>query len=70
MSGIKIQEKIIGNGSVAERGRSVTIRYSLALNKGEVLQEEQMATFTIGKRQVIAGLEYGVQGMRVGGRRL
>ena len=70
VSGIKIQDKVIGTGSVAEKGRSVTIRFDLALNKGEMIQERQMATFTIGKRSVVAGLEYGVQGMRVGGQRV
>lgn len=70
VSGIKIQERVIGTGPVAETGRVVTIRYNLTLNKGEIIQEGQAVTFTIGKRRMIAGLEYGVQGMRVGGRRI
>lgn len=46
------------------------VRYTLKLNRGEILQEDVPASFRIGERRVIAGLEYGVEGMRVGGHRL
>jgi len=68
-SGIKIKDEIVGAGPVAEKGGLVTIRYNLALNGGERIQTEERSTFVIGKRTVIAGLELGVVGMRVGGRR-
>lgn len=67
--GVEVDDDVIGNGRIAERGGSITIRYDLALNRGDVVQAGQVATFVLGKRTVIAGLEYGVQGMRVGGRR-
>jgi FKBP-type peptidyl-prolyl cis-trans isomerase len=44
-------------------------RYDGLLNRGEPFQRDEVAEFVLGKRQVIAGLEYGVEGMRVGGRR-
>jgi peptidylprolyl isomerase len=47
----------------------VTIRYNGYLNRGDIFQREVLCTFEIGAREVIAGLEYGVMGMRVGGRR-
>jgi len=57
-----------GQGGGAVRGDTVSIQYQLFLNRGELIQS-QSVTFTIGQRRVIAGLEYGVEGMRVGGRR-
>lgn len=66
--GIEIETDTLGTGQETARGDTVTIRYQLSLNRGEVIQCEE-ATFTVGQRRVIAGLEYGVEGMRVGGRR-
>lgn len=68
-SGIKIEHELAGTGPVAERGDAVTIVYDLFLNRGEAVQSRQTTGFTLGKRRVIPGLEYGVEGMRVGGRR-
>jgi FKBP-type peptidyl-prolyl cis-trans isomerase len=67
--GLKIEEVKIGGGMVAARGSRVSVRYDGLLNRGEKFQENFDATFTIGKREVIAGLENGVEGMRVGGVR-
>ena len=67
--GVKIDELLIGGGELAERGRSVRIRYTGSFNKGDVFQRDIETTFVLGARCVIAGLEYGVRGMRVGGRR-
>jgi FKBP-type peptidyl-prolyl cis-trans isomerase FkpA len=68
--GIEIESEALGNdrGRVARRGDTVTIRYQLFLNHGDLI-EQQETTFTLGQRQVIAGLEYGVEGMLVGGTR-
>ena len=33
------------------------------------MQSLDLLAFTLGKREVIAALEYGVEGMRVGGQR-
>ena len=70
ISGIKIQNVVVGTGIIAKRGDSVTIRYDLRLNKGENVQAGQVVRFIVGKRWVIPGLEYGVEGMQVGGRRI
>lgn len=67
--GIKIESDVPGHGAVAERGKTVVVRYDGVLNRGEPFQRDEVAEFVFGKRQVIAGLEYGVEGMRVGGRR-
>jgi FKBP-type peptidyl-prolyl cis-trans isomerase len=70
VSGIKTEDVVVGTGTVAKKGDFVAIRYDLSLNKGESVQTGQVVDFIVGKRRVIAGLEYGVQGMRVGGRRI
>ena len=60
---------MLGEGEVAERGRRVTIRYDGFLSRGDAFQRGVVATFRLGRREVIAGLEAGVEGMRAGGRR-
>jgi len=67
--GVEFEDLFVGQGSVAEKGSKVTIKYNGYLSKGDAFDKEATCTFTIGKREVIAGLEYGVEGMRAGGRR-
>jgi FKBP-type peptidyl-prolyl cis-trans isomerase len=66
---VKIEELLPGTGAVALRRTRVAVRYTLSLNRGECVQHEEQATFIVGARSVVADLEYGVEGMRVGGRR-
>jgi len=66
---IKIEELELGTGVVVTRRSAVAIRYSLYLNHGSEIQGDERLTFVVGARRVVAGLEYGVEGMRVGGRR-
>lgn len=68
-SGIRIISDEPGCGPEAKRGDAVSIRCSITLSRGDLVFPEQSQTFTIGQRNMIAGLEYGVEGMRVGGRR-
>lgn len=67
--GIEIEELRPGSGPAAERGQTVTIRYTGFLNHGDKFQENVTCTFRVGSREVIAGLAHGVEGMRVGGLR-
>jgi FKBP-type peptidyl-prolyl cis-trans isomerase len=67
--GIDVESDKPGNGALAERGTTVVIRYHGYLHRGDAFQREEVAEFVLGKRHVIAGLEYGIEGMRVGGRR-
>ena len=69
LSGLRIEELQIGDGAVASRGARVTVRYSGFLNRGEPFQTDVVTTFAVGGRNTIAGLSWGVEGMRVGGRR-
>jgi len=65
---VEIESEEAGSGREARRGDTVTISYKLFLKRGELVQALS-ATFKIGERRVIAGLEDGVVGMRVGGQR-
>ncbi len=67
-SGIRGEDVRVGEGAVAERGRLATIRFECRLHRGDPVRSGTQ-TFRIGKREVIAGLERGVIGMRVGGIR-
>lgn len=68
-SGLKIKDVKIGEGEVAAKGANVNASFALRLNHGDVLLEESSMNLTIGKRQVIAGLEKALIGMKVGGER-
>ena len=67
LSGLDVEEKKVGTGVAAHRGNTVTERYSGYLNRGEASQTDVKTDITLGQRRVIAGLERGVEGMRVGG---
>lgn len=67
--GVKIEELRIGDGLEATRGSRVRIRYESFLNHGERLNSEAGVTFSLAHRGMIAGLRYGIEGMRPGGKR-
>ena len=67
--GVKIKDLCMGAGREATRDSNVTIRFDCRLNQGDQLQSGVTMTFRLGARRVIAGLEKGVEGMRVGGVR-
>lgn len=70
---VEIQELKLGAGDLAARGDAVTIRYIGRLRRGDVFASWEAygdpARFVLGKRHLVAGLEYGIVGMRVGGAR-
>ena len=68
-AGMKLDSETVGNGVVAERGDTVTIAYDLMLNRGDAVQSINRFSFRLGDREIIAALNYGVEGMAVGGRR-
>jgi FKBP-type peptidyl-prolyl cis-trans isomerase FkpA len=65
----------VGTGAEATAGRRATVNYTgwlyatgAADNKGQQFDSNALA-FTVGNREVIAGFDQGVTGMRVGGLR-
>jgi phosphinothricin acetyltransferase len=67
--GVEYEDLTLGEGSAVAPGCMVKVVYDLLLNRGETIQKNQTCSFRLGERRVIAGLEYGVEGMRVGGTR-
>ena len=72
-SGLKVTDVTVGAGAVAERGKSVAVHFRCFLRRGELIsstyERGEPFRFVVGKRQAIAGFDYGVEGMRVGGTR-
>jgi len=67
--GVEYEDLVVGDGAVASRGCTVEIECSLSLNRGDIVQQNAKQSFRLGERRVVAGLEYGVEGMRGGGER-
>ncbi|MDB4445771.1 FKBP-type peptidyl-prolyl cis-trans isomerase [bacterium] len=68
-AGIKIDTESVGEGDLVIDGERITIRLQVRLNHGDLVQDLSEYSFVRGKREVIAALEYGVEGMRLGGQR-
>jgi FKBP-type peptidyl-prolyl cis-trans isomerase len=66
--GVRIEDIRLGTGALAQQGQRARIACQIALNRGDVVRELEYS-FLLGAREVIAGLEYGLEGMRVGGIR-
>lgn len=73
LAGIQITEIEIGTGPAAARGQVVFVHFRGYRPQGqEVLSSytlEHPQRVHLGKRESIIGLELGIEGMRVGGRR-
>jgi FKBP-type peptidyl-prolyl cis-trans isomerase len=68
-SGIRIIEDQPGTGPSVVKGDRIRIVYDLFLNRGDPVQSNFETEMVLGDRSVIAGLNYGIEGMRQGGRR-
>ena len=72
-SGLVIDDITIGEGDVAAAGQYVSVHYTGWLTDGSKFDSSKDRNepfeFGLGQRQVIAGWDEGVQGMKVGGMR-
>ena len=72
-SGLVIEELEVGTGETAVAGRMVSVHYTGWLTDGRKFDSSKDRNdpfvFGLGARQVIAGWDEGVQGMKVGGKR-
>jgi peptidylprolyl isomerase len=72
-TGLYTRELAPGTGIPATAGDLVKIRYELSLADGTLIggtaPADQPFEFRLGRRQVIAGWDEGITGMRVGERR-
>ena len=67
--GIKLLDETEGTGRPAVKGDIVEFESTACLSRGEVAQERLTMSICLGKRQVIAGVEYSLFGMKPGGYR-
>ena len=72
-SGLVIEDLVVGSGAAASSGNTVSVHYTGWLTDGTKFDSSKDRNdpfeFGLGKRQVIAGWDEGVQGMKVGGKR-
>ena len=72
-SGLIIEELEVGAGETAQSGQYVTVHYTGWLTNGTKFDSskdrDDPFEFGLGQRQVIAGWDEGVQGMKIGGKR-
>lgn len=73
-SGLVIQDIVVGTGEEAKAGMLVTAHYTGLLDDGTVFDSSiprgEPFQFMLGGGQVIKGWDEGIQGMKVGGKRV
>ena len=72
-SGLQYEDTVVGTGPEAVAGKGVEVHYTGTLADGTKFDSshdrKKPFSFRLGSRQVIAGWDEGVAGMKVGGRR-
>jgi len=72
-SGLVYEDLVVGNGTMADPGLTVTVNYAGTLVDGTHVDSSadhgRPFTFQLGASAVIAGWDQGIKGMRVGGKR-
>ncbi|NOQ89600.1 MAG: FKBP-type peptidyl-prolyl cis-trans isomerase [Gammaproteobacteria bacterium] len=73
MSGLEIEDQIVGEGEEAVAGQTVEVHYTGWLTDGTKFDSshdrDETFSFKLGGGQVIAGWDQGVAGMKIGGAR-
>ena len=72
VNGVLIEEVSVGKGKEAKSGARVKMEYVGKLKNGKVFDASRGRPFQfkIGRREVIAGWEIGIPGMKEGGKRI
>ena len=74
VTSLGIEDVKVGEGAEASPGRRVTVHYTGTLMEGTKFDSSrdrgEPYAFVLGQREVIAGWDEGIKGMKVGGRRL
>ncbi len=70
-NGLLIEDLSVGDGAPTKLGKKVDIRYVGKLSNGKVFDSSKSRTFSfrLGTNQVIKGMDIGLRGMKVGGKR-
>ncbi len=72
LTGLEIKDLRPGKGAAAAEGDALTMNYKGTLENGEVFDQSYGRSpfdFTLGTGQVIKGWDYGIKGMKEGGKR-
>jgi peptidylprolyl isomerase len=70
---LQVEDLVVGEGPAAGPGNTVTVEYTAWFDDGTQLDssaESGPLSFILGGGQIIPGLDEGIQGMQVGGKRL
>lgn len=76
MNDVSAQDITVGTGESVEKGTLVSVNYVLKLSDGTLIQDSKQVNggqpfqYLAGAGQLIPGWEMGVQGMKVGGKRI
>lgn len=68
-----VQDEVVGTGATASAGDTVSVNYTGKLQDGTVFDTSvgrSPISFILGTGQVIPGWDQGLQGMKVGGKRV
>jgi FKBP-type peptidyl-prolyl cis-trans isomerase len=71
--GLKIEDVREGTGAIAKKGETVKVNYRGTLTNGKEFDSsynKEPFKFKLGAGQVIEGWDKGIQGMKVGGKRI
>jgi FKBP-type peptidyl-prolyl cis-trans isomerase len=68
-SGLKLLDEKPGAGRRANKGDLVSFEFSAILARGDPVHERVCLEHRLGSREIIAGIEYALEGMREGGYR-
>ncbi|MBK8915251.1 MAG: FKBP-type peptidyl-prolyl cis-trans isomerase [Phycisphaerales bacterium] len=66
---VKFEDVCVGQGPLVTREHLARVSGTIALRGGECLQVLQNEWIDLTRRHVVAGVRYGIEGMRVGGVR-
>ncbi len=71
---VQARDTVVGTGDVATAGKTVTVHYTGVFTDGKKFDSSRDRdtpfTFVLGAGQVIKGWDTGLEGMKVGGKRI
>ncbi len=66
---VDFQDLFVGTGQPATRDHQALVSGPMCLHRGDLVRTLHKDWIDLKRREVIAGLRYGIEGMRVGGKR-